>query len=212
NARTTLGAAQSWLVGPASSLTIGGPVHNLTFTLTVGGAGNTAISSVIDGSGGLTKTGNGTLTLIGGNLYSGTTTVVAGKLLLDYANPSAASAILPNTALVVGGSAANGAGSGTLEITGPGHQTGASAALRGRHLQRCECLPRRQHRRRRQHHRQLHPDRQRLLAGRPVQPCRWRHRHPRRWNHPRHERHPGHAEFRQCHDHGRHAAHPAYQH
>ncbi len=48
--------------------------------LTIGGAGNTSISSVISGTGSLTKQGAGTLTLTGSNSYSGITTISAGTL------------------------------------------------------------------------------------------------------------------------------------
>jgi autotransporter-associated beta strand protein len=52
-------------------------------------AGNVAISGAISGSGGLTKTGNGTLTLSGSNNYTGATQVSSG--ILDLSVPGAAS-------------------------------------------------------------------------------------------------------------------------
>ncbi|MFN4943171.1 MAG: beta strand repeat-containing protein, partial [Akkermansiaceae bacterium] len=80
----TLGGAQSWTNNSASLLTIGtGAVTNGGFLLTIGGTGNTTISSAIDGSGGLTKSGSGILTLSEVNTYSGTTTVNAGTLALS---------------------------------------------------------------------------------------------------------------------------------
>ncbi|MEO0017830.1 MAG: hypothetical protein RLZZ522_1113, partial [Verrucomicrobiota bacterium] len=77
----TLGAAQSWTNNSAGLLTIGtGAVTNGGFQLTVGGTGNTAISSAIGGIGGLTKSGNGTLSLSGSNGYTGASTVALGTL------------------------------------------------------------------------------------------------------------------------------------
>jgi autotransporter-associated beta strand protein len=54
-----------------------------TGLLTVGGNGDsTTFEGVIHGGGGLTKTGAGTFTLTANNLYTGTTTVNGGKLLV----------------------------------------------------------------------------------------------------------------------------------
>ncbi len=49
-------------------------------TLTIGGGGNTTISSAISGAGGLTQTDGGITTLSGTNTYTGVTTVNAGRL------------------------------------------------------------------------------------------------------------------------------------
>jgi len=65
-------------------LTIGtGAVTNAGYLLTIGGTGNTTVSSAIDGSGGLTKNGAGTLTLSGTNTYTGATTISEGTLRLS---------------------------------------------------------------------------------------------------------------------------------
>ena len=54
-------------------------------SLVVGGAASTAVAGPISGTGGLEKTGAGTLTLSGNNTFTGTTTVAAGTLALEGA-------------------------------------------------------------------------------------------------------------------------------
>ena len=67
------------------NLVISGPLNNAGYSLTLGGAGNTAISGVISGSGALTTSGAGTLTLTGANSYTGGTTISAGTLRIGAA-------------------------------------------------------------------------------------------------------------------------------
>jgi len=83
----TLGAAQiitnnATAVSP--SFIIGtGSITNGANLLTVGGSGNTSISSGIgSGSGGLIMNGSGTLILSGANAYTGATTISTGTLKL----------------------------------------------------------------------------------------------------------------------------------
>ena len=113
----TLGAAQSWTNNDDSLLTVGtGAITNGGFLLTVGGSGNTSISSVIGGTGGLTKTGAGTLTLSGTNTFSGQLTVESGTLSIGSINGASANGALGNSALaVILGSSGN---TGTLRYTG----------------------------------------------------------------------------------------------
>ena len=60
-------------------------------TISVGGNGaSTTFSGVLTGSGGLTKTGSGTLNLCGFNSYTGVTSIVNGELILDFSQTSAA--------------------------------------------------------------------------------------------------------------------------
>lgn len=77
------GGGQVEVVTESATLTIatgsiaaGGPI-------TFNGAGNLFISSVISGTGSLTKLGDGTLTLGGSNTYTGTTTIAQGTLAAD---------------------------------------------------------------------------------------------------------------------------------
>jgi autotransporter-associated beta strand protein len=76
---STLGANQT-ITSNSGTLTISGPIDNNGYMLTLGGAGNIAITNTIGGTGGLTKTGAGTATLAAGASYFGPTTVSAGKL------------------------------------------------------------------------------------------------------------------------------------
>jgi fibronectin-binding autotransporter adhesin len=78
----TLGAATQ-INSDSDTLTLSNTITGFGYNLTVGGAGNTRINSVIGtGSGGLTKDGAGTLTLTGANTYTGPTTVNGGTLEL----------------------------------------------------------------------------------------------------------------------------------
>jgi fibronectin-binding autotransporter adhesin len=52
-------------------------------TLTVNQAAHTTFSGILAGTGGLTKSGSGSLTLSGDNTYSGTTTLAAGTLTVN---------------------------------------------------------------------------------------------------------------------------------
>ena len=81
-AAITLGSATR-INSDAGTLTLNSTtaISGATFGLTVGGAGNTTISSVIGTTTGtLTKDGTGTLTLSAANTYTGLTTVSAGTL------------------------------------------------------------------------------------------------------------------------------------
>src|SRR5438067_1530478 len=97
-------------------------------TLTAGGSNaTTAFSGLIQNGTGtvaLTKTGTGTLTLSGANTYSGTTTMSAGTLLVNGAQPTSAASLnggtLGGTGTVGAISSTAGGGSVSPGVAGPG--------------------------------------------------------------------------------------------
>ena len=111
----TLGAASS-IDSTAGMLTLAGGLSNNGFLATFSGAGNTSIVTTgITGSGGLTKSGAGTLILSAANDYSGPTTINAGTLQL-----SSGSAISDSGTVVL----ANRAGS-VLDLSGSSETIGS---------------------------------------------------------------------------------------
>ena len=88
----TLGATQTFDCQIASSgQYFDGGISNGGFLLTFGGGGNITVNGTIDGAGGVTKTGSGTLTYqaAGDNTYTGFTRVNAGTLQLNIGGISA---------------------------------------------------------------------------------------------------------------------------
>jgi autotransporter-associated beta strand protein len=65
-----------------TTLTISGAVDTNGNLLTVDGTGNTSLSGIVSGAGGITKLGPGTLSLSATNTYGGLTTVNAGILAI----------------------------------------------------------------------------------------------------------------------------------
>ena len=116
NTATTIGA----LSGGGNLLLQDGGSHPVT--LTAGGNNaSTAYSGILGGSGGLSKTGTGNLTLSNVNSYSGATTISSGTMTLSTAGNSG---VLVNTNLLTVGSGA------TLNINGTGYnqfQSGTSS-------------------------------------------------------------------------------------
>ncbi|NBR32842.1 MAG: hypothetical protein EBT84_11925, partial [Sphingomonadaceae bacterium] len=85
------GLASSFLFNPTvagQALTLSGNANdniNLNGPLNLGGAGDVAITEVIQGAGSLTKTGNAKLTLGAANTFTGGVTAGAGTLVLSNA-------------------------------------------------------------------------------------------------------------------------------
>ena len=101
NNAITLATNQTW-TAVAGSLTFNGNVNGGSGTnlLTLSGGFNSFITSVISGTGGLTKSGTGTNYLSGTNSYSGLTTISAG--VLNIQNPSALGATNSGTTVASG--------------------------------------------------------------------------------------------------------------
>jgi autotransporter-associated beta strand protein len=99
-------------VAPGGNLTIQNGAGTLGLTLTAGGnfdvAGIAAVSSIISGAGGITKTGSGTLTLSGVNTFGGGFTLSTGVVSI------AANTALGGTSGTGGAVTLNG---GTLRLT-----------------------------------------------------------------------------------------------
>jgi fibronectin-binding autotransporter adhesin len=80
-----LGASQTWTVAAGQSLAVtnAGAITGSGNSLTVAGAGNVTLSSILGtGAGSLTMAGTGTLTLSGVNTYTGGTTISAGTVVV----------------------------------------------------------------------------------------------------------------------------------
>ena len=95
-----------------------GTILGPTFGLTVGGAGDTTITSIIGTTTGtLTKDGLGTLTLSGANTFTGALTVQSGTLQIGTINNVSSNGTLGNsaTAVTLGNT---GGVTGTLAYTG----------------------------------------------------------------------------------------------
>jgi len=84
-APVTLGSVQSWTNNSVNALTVG-PVNNGGFLLTIAGSGNTTINGALSGTGSLTQSASGVLTLSGNNTYTGTTTINTGTLAIAHSN------------------------------------------------------------------------------------------------------------------------------
>jgi autotransporter-associated beta strand protein len=121
----TIGATASWSPATTLPMTLGTSNGNITFQAAdIGGTPfNIAVNSTLTGTGGLNKTGGGTLTLGGANNYSGTTVVSNGVLKIK-------TSALPSTngPVVLDGSA-GGTPAHAVEVNGDGQYSGVSGDL-----------------------------------------------------------------------------------
>ncbi len=131
----------------------GGGVGLANHTLNMGGSGaSSSFSGVIDGAGGaITKSGAGTLTLLGSNTYSGFTTIDGGVLQIGNggaAGTLGSGAVIDNATLrfdrsdetvvanaISGSGALDQAGSNTLALTGANSYQGPTIIRAGGTLQ-----------------------------------------------------------------------------
>jgi fibronectin-binding autotransporter adhesin len=116
----TLGADQSWTNNSANALTVVNNVANGAFLLNLAGTGNSTLSGVVSGTGGLTKSGAGTSTLSGANTYTGATVVDGGTVILS----GAAGAIASSSSVSI-----NNGGTFRLVSTGVGDRVGNTAGI-----------------------------------------------------------------------------------
>ena len=86
SAKFALGANQTWLNNSANTFTVGGTVNLSTNALTIDGSGTSTLNGIISGTGSITKTGTGLLTLNATNTYSGGTTISAGTVRITNAS------------------------------------------------------------------------------------------------------------------------------
>lgn len=153
NTAAALACAGGTAVVDGGTLLINGASQTITTAMSLAAAGgtidtngnDTLIDSVISGTGGLTKTGSGMLTLNAANTYTGMTTVSAGTLAVgDDTHPGASiagSATVDSGARLIGhgtiggsvfnqaaGTVAPGGSVGTLSVSG-NYVQGGSAKL-----------------------------------------------------------------------------------
>lgn len=130
NNSIVLAAAQTWSAS-AGNLTFGGSVDNAGYSLNIDAAisRTIALNALVSGSGGIQKSGAGTLTLSGNNSYAGGTTLTAGTLVANHDNALGSGTLRLNGGTLSTNSARNFANAVT--IGGNTGFTGQSMTLSG---------------------------------------------------------------------------------
>lgn len=85
NSTVALSAPQSWHAGTGGILTVNGPVLTSGNFLAVTDEGMVTLSNTVSGTGGLIKSGSGTLNLAGSNSYTGGTILYGGTVSIGGA-------------------------------------------------------------------------------------------------------------------------------